>query len=52
MNEGWDIASQIEQRMEFDGGFGGPKERPGKHGETKVDGGCVKCIDGVVEIEP
>ena len=37
--------------MYFYRAFGAPKVRPGKHGQTQVDGRGVECIDRVVEFD-
>ncbi len=46
-----DVAAQIEQRMQLDGGLGGAKMRPGKQGRTEIGGGRVQGIERVVESE-
>lgn len=51
MDEAWDIASQIKQCMELDGGFGGTKERPGKHREAEIDGGGIERVNRIVELK-
>ncbi len=52
MNEGWNIATQIEQSMEFYSGLCGTKQRPWKNGATQIDGRGVECVNRIVEIEP
>ena len=37
--------------MQFDGAFGGPEARPGKDGQTQVDGGGIEGVDGVFEFD-
>jgi hypothetical protein len=51
MNEGWNVATQIEQSMEFYSGLCGTKQRPWKNGETQIDGRGVECVNRIVEIE-
>jgi len=36
MKKGWDIATQIQQGMKFDGGFCGVEQGPGKYGKTQI----------------
>ena len=51
MDEGRDVAAQIEQGMELDGGLATLERRPREQGEAEVDGGGVERIDGVVKID-
>jgi len=51
MNKGWDIATQIQQGMKFDRGFGRAEQCPGEYGKTQIDGRGVECVDRVVEFE-
>ena len=51
MDKRGDIALQVQQGMEFDGGLGVAEGRPGKHGQAQVDGGGVEGIDGVIEFQ-
>ena len=44
MNEGWNVAAQIEQRMKFDCCLGGTKRRPWKQRQTQVDGRGIQGI--------
>ena len=38
MNEGWNIAAQIEQRMQLDCSLGRTKRRPWKQRQAQIDG--------------
>ena len=51
MDEGGDVASQIQQGMELDGRLGGAKVRPRKDRQAQVDGGGVESVDRIVEIK-
>jgi hypothetical protein len=50
MDESRDVAAQIEQRVEFDGGLGALERRPGEQREAEIDGGGVEGIDGLAEL--
>lgn len=45
VDEGWDIAAQVEQRMHLDGGFGLTKACPRKDAQAQVDGHGIECVD-------
>ena len=51
MDESWDVAAQVEQRMKLDGGLGGTEQRPRENGKAQVDGRGVEREDGVVEFQ-
>lgn len=51
MDEAWDVAAQIEQRMQLDSGLGRPKAGPWKQCQAQVDGGGVQRIDGGFQVE-
>ena len=51
VNETWDIASQIQQCVQLDGGLGRSKRSPGKHRQTQVDGAGVEGVDRRVEFQ-
>ena len=51
MDKRGDIALQVQQGMEFDGGLGVSEGHPGKHGQAQVDGGGVEGVDGVIECQ-
>ena len=40
-DKGGDVAAQIKQRMEPDGGLGGSERRPREYREAEIDGGGV-----------
>ncbi len=49
VNEGWNIAVQVEQRMHLDGGFGGAKARPRKDAQAQVDSRGIECVDCLLQ---
>jgi len=51
MEEGRDISVQIQERVEFDGGFALLERCPWEDREAEIDGGRVEGIDGLVEID-
>ena len=51
MDKAGDRATQVEQGVEFDGGFALFEPSPGEDGQTQVDGGGVERVDGVFEFE-
>jgi hypothetical protein len=51
-DEGWDIAPQIQERVQLDRRFGRAERRPWKDRETQIDRGGIERVDGVLEIEP
>jgi hypothetical protein len=51
-DEGWDIAPQIQERVQLDRRFGRAERRPGKDRETQIDRGSIERVDCVLEIEP
>ena len=51
VNEAGDVAPQVQQGMQFDGGFACAKRCPSKHRQTQIDGGGVKRVDRRVQIE-
>ena len=52
VDEGWDTAAQVQQRMELDSGLGFAKRCPVEQAQTQIDGGRVQCVDRVLEFEP
>ena len=52
VNEGGDVAVQIEQGVQPDGRLGLLERRPRKHRQGQVDGGGVEGVDGVLQIDP
>jgi len=51
MNEGRNVAAQIQQGMQLDGGLGGTKRRPWKQRQAQIDGGGIQGVDGVVQVD-
>ena len=50
VNETWDVAPQIEQGVQFDGGLGRAKRCPCKHRQAQVDGAGVEGIHSRIEL--
>ena len=46
----WDIATQVQQRMPFDGGFVPPEPSPWKPRKTQIDGG-VHRVQTCIQID-
>ena len=51
LDEGGDVATQIQQGVQFDGSFSLPEFGPGKHGQTKIDRGGIEQIQFVFKRE-
>ena len=51
VDEGGNVASQVEQRMQLDRRLGGAKWRPWKQRQTQVDGRGIQGVDGVVQVD-
>ncbi len=51
MDEGWDIASQVQQRVELDCGLGGAKRRPWKQRQAQVDGCGIQGVHRVGQLD-
>ncbi len=51
VNETGDVASQVQQRVQLDGGLGRAKRRPCKHRQAQVDGAGVERINRRVEFQ-
>jgi hypothetical protein len=51
MNEGRDIAPQVQERMQLDSRFGRTKRCPRKHRQTQIDGGGVESVNRVFQID-
>lgn len=51
MNEGRDVAAQIEQRMQLDRSLGGAERCPRKQRQTQVDSRGIQGVDGVVQVD-
>jgi len=46
-----DVAPQVQERVQLDGGFGRAKGCPRKDRETQIDGAGIQSVDGVVEVD-
>lgn len=44
-----DGATQVHERVHFDGGFSPAKFRPGKQGEAKIDQGGIQCVGHLLD---
>ncbi len=51
MDESRDVAAQIQQRVQLDGGLALLERRPREDREAEIDGGGVEGVDGLVEID-
>src|SRR5258708_3182809 len=51
VNEGGDVAAQIEQRMQLDGCLGRPAHVPRKPRQTQIDRRGVERVDGFLQID-
>jgi len=51
MDEGRDVAAQIEQRVQFDRRLGRAEWRPRKHRQAQIDGGRVQCVDRFLQVD-
>ena len=51
MDKAGDRATQIEQRMHFDGRLRASKIGPRKQRKTQIDRGAVECVDRIIKIE-
>ena len=49
VNESWNRAAQIQQRMHLYRRFGAAKRCPVEQAQTQVDGGRVQCVDRRIE---
>lgn len=49
VHEGWDGATQVQQRVHLDRGLGGSERRPVEQAQAQVDGGGVQAVNGVVQ---
>ena len=52
MDKTGDIAAQIEQGMQFDGGLGRAKRRPWKHRQTQIDRCGIERVHRLGQIHP
>ena len=51
VDEAGNVPAKIDQGMEFDGRFASPEFRPGKECETKIDGGGIEGVDGLIQLD-
>lgn len=51
VNEGGDVAAQIEQRMQLDGCLGRAEHSPRKYRQTQIDRRAVERVDGFLQID-
>ena len=51
MNEGWNIAAQVKQRMHLNGSLGGAEACPGKDAQAQVDGRGIECVDRLFQLD-
>src|SRR5712691_8439378 len=52
VDEGGDVAAQIQQRVQLDGRLGQAERRPRKYRQTEIDGRGVECIDSLCSSTP
>lgn len=45
VNEAGDIAAQVQQGVQLDGGLGLAKRHPGKHRQAQLDGTGIECVN-------
>ena len=50
VNESWNVAAQVEQRMHFDCGFCLTKARPGEDAQAQVDGRGIERVDRLFQL--
>ena len=48
VNEGWNVAAQVEQRMHLDRRFCLAKARPRENAQAQVDRRGVECVNGLL----
>ena len=51
MDEGWDVATQIQKSMQFDGCFGLAKVSPWEYWQAEGDGCRIEGIYGLIEFD-
>jgi len=51
VDEGGDVAAQIQQGMQLDRRLGGAERRPWKQRQAQIDGRGIQGVDGVVQID-
>ena len=50
VDESRNSAAQVQQRVQFDGGFSRTKRRPLEQAQAQIDGGSVECIHAGIEL--
>ena len=51
MDEAWDVAAQVEQRMQLDRRLGRTKRSPRKYRQAQIDSGRIQRVDRLREID-
>ena len=51
LDKRWDVATQIEKRMQFDGSLAASKSGPGEKSKAKVDRGGVERISCLFQVD-
>src|SRR5713226_6742456 len=51
VDESWNVAAQIQQRVQLDGRLGRTERRPRKYRQTEIDGRRVERIDGLLQFD-
>src|ERR1017187_5158773 len=51
VDEGGNVAAQIQQRVQFDGCLGGAERRPRKYRQAQIDGRGVERVDSFLQID-
>src|SRR6202011_586556 len=52
MDEGWNVAAQIELRVQLDRRFGRAERCPRKYRQTQIDGRRIQRVDRLLQIDP
>ena len=51
VDEGWNIAAQVEQRMHLDGSLGGAEACPWKDAQAEIDCRGIECVDRLFQLD-
>src|SRR5229473_891729 len=51
VDEGGNVAAQIQQRVQFDGRLGRAERRPRKYRQAQIDGRGVERVDSILQID-
>lgn len=51
MDKTRNVAAQIDQGMELDGSFASAELRPREEFQTKIDGGGIEGVDGLIQLD-